>query len=434
MKKVKFLFTVSLLVLVVNCGGDDSSLLPVVAQPPPTQSPPPNQTPRSIVGINATPVATYQTAWSMDFLTDNRILISERGDVTVQQAGRLWLMSTGGDRAEVAGMPENTGIYYVLRSPDYDVSRLVYISYFEPGGPNEPRRGRNAADSRFKPEGLTVLRAQLDPSLASPTLRNVQVIWRQDQIVPIPTGFQISAYMAFSPDGQHLFICGGARDELAGIPDSDRPLGQPIRIQDLGNALGKTVRIFPDGTIPLDNPFVRTPGARPDIWTLGHRNVYGIAFAPDGRLWQTEHGPEGGDEINLITPGANYGWPVVSNGRNNGAATDDIPNHMPGDGFVAPRLTWDLARAPAGMFFYSGTQFAAWQGDAVVGGLRSRSLIRLRFNGDSVEVAQEIPMGMRIRHVSQAPNGDIWAIEDFALGPNGGGQGRVFKLDPIFGS
>jgi aldose sugar dehydrogenase len=434
MKNVKFLFTVSLLVLVVNCGGDDSTPLPVVVQPPPTQAPPPSQTPRSIIGVNATPVATYQTAWSMDFLTDDKILISERGDVTVQQAGRLWLMSTSGDRAEVAGMPENTGIYYVLRSPDYAVSRLVYISYFEPGGPNEPRRGRNAADTRFKPEGLTVLRAQLDPSLASPTLRNVHVIWRQDQIVPIPTGFQISAYMAFSPDGRYLFICGGARDELAGIPDSDRPLGQPFRIQNLGNALGKTARIFPDGTIPLDNPFVQTPGARPDIWTLGHRNVYGIAFAPDGRLWQTEHGPEGGDEINLITPGANYGWPVVSNGRNNGAAIDDIPNHMPGDGFVAPRLTWDLARAPAGMFFYRGTQFAAWQGDAVVGGLRSRSLIRLRFNGDSVEVAQEIPMGVRIRHVAQSPNGDIWAIEDFAIGPNGGGQGRILRLDPIFGN
>ncbi len=357
----------------------------------------------------------------MDSLTQDRILISERGDVSVQQAGHLWIMSTSGDRAEVAGMPENTGIYYVLRSPDYVTSRLVYISYFEPGGPDEPRRGRNAADTRFKPEGLTVLRAQLDPSLASPTLRNVQVVWRQKRIVPIPTGFQISAYMAFSPDGRYLFICGGARDEFSGI-------------QDLDNALGKTVRIFPDGTIPSDNPFVQTPDARPDIWTLGHRNVYGIAFAPDGRLWQTEHGPEGGDEINLITPGANYGWPIASNGRNYGAAIDDIPDHMPGDGFVAPRYTWDVSPAPAGMFFYRGTQFAAWQGDAIVGGLRSRSLMRLRFDGDSVQVAQEIPMGVRIRHVAQSPDGSIWAIEDFPIGPNGGGPGRILKLDPIFGS
>ncbi len=434
MEKIKLLFTASLLAIVVNCGGGDSSSSPTVVQPPPTQAPPPVQTPRSIVGVSATPVATFETAWAMDFLTNDRILISERGDVKVQQAGRLWVMSTSGNRTEVAGMPENTGIYYVLRSPDYAVSGLVYISYFEPGGPNEPRRGRNSGDTRFKPEGLTVLRAQLDPTLTSPTLRNVQVIWRQDQIVPIPTGFQIGAYMAFSPDGRYLFICGGARDELAGIPDPDRPLGQPFRIQDLSNALGKTVRIFPDGTIPLDNPFVQTPGARPDIWTLGHRNVYGIAFAPDGRQWQTEHGPEGGDEVNLITPRANYGWPIVSNGRNNGAATDDIPDHMPGDGFVAPRLTLEVARAPAGMFFYNGAQFAAWQGDAIVGGLRSRSLIRFRFNGDAVELAQEIPMGMRIRHVAQSPDGNIWVIEDFSLGPNGGGQGRIFKLDPIFGN
>lgn len=357
----------------------------------------------------------------MDFLTDDRILISERGDVRVQQAGRLWIMNPAGQRAEVTGMPVNTGIYYVLRSPDYATTGLVYISYFEPGGPDTPRVGRNAADMNFRPEGLSVLRARLDPTLTAPTLRDVEVIWRQDQIVPIPTGFQISAYMAFSPDGRYLFICGGARDEFDGI-------------QNLDNALGKTVRIFPDGSIPPDNPFVNTPGARPDIWTLGHRNVYGIAFAPDGRLWQTEHGPQGGDEVNLITPRANFGWPLVSNGRNSGAATDDIPDHMPGDGFTAPRFTWDTAIAPAGMFFYRGTRFAAWQGDAIIGGLRSQSLIRLRFDGEDVAVVQEVPMGVRIRHIALAPDGTIWAIEDFAIGPNGGGPGRVLRLDPVFGS
>jgi len=357
----------------------------------------------------------------MDFLTDDRILVSERGDVSVQEAGRLWIMSTNGDRAEVTGMPQNSGIYYVLRSPDYATSRLVYISYFELGGPNEPRVGRNAADTRFEPEGLTVLRAQLDSGLSSPTLRNVEVIWRQEKIVPIPTGLQIGAYMAFSPDGRYLFIGGGARDEFVGM-------------QNLDNALGKTVRIFPDGSIPSDNPYVRTPGARADIWTQGHRNVYGIAFAPDGRQWQTEHGPQGGDEINLITPGSNYGWPLVSNGQNYGAAADDIPDHAAGDGYTAPRYTWNIAPAPAGMFFYRGTQFAGWQGDAIIGGLKSRSLIRLRFSGDTVQVAQEIPMGVRIRHVSLAPDGSIWAIEDFPIGPNGGGTGRILKLNPVFGS
>lgn len=347
--------------------------------------------------------------------------MSERGDITIQQAGRLWIMTSGGDRVEVTGMPENTGIYYVLRGPDYDSTGLVYISYFEPGPPGTPRVGRNAADTRFRPEGLTVLRARLDPSLISPTLRNVEVIWRQDQIVPIPTGFQIGAYMAFSPDGRYLFIGGGARDEFEGI-------------QSLGNALGKTVRIFPNGGIPPDNPFVSTPGARGDIWTLGHRNVYGIAFAPDGRQWQTEHGPQGGDEVNLIVAGSNYGWPLVSNGNQNNEPSGDIPDHRPGDGFAAPAFTWATAIAPAGMFFYRGTRFAAWQGDAIIGGLRSRSLLRLRFSGENVEVAQEIPMNVRIRHVSQAPDGSIWAIEDFPTGPNGGGTGRILKLDPVFGN
>lgn len=417
MTKPGFLALALLGALVAGCGGEDASAPPPIAAPAPTPTPAP--TPRPITGVNAVPVATFTTAWAMDFLTNDAILISERGDVAVQEPGRLWIMSATGERAQVSGMPENTGIYYVLRSPDYATSRLVYISYFAPGGPDTPRRGRNAADQRFRPEALTVLRAQLDASLDAPALRNPQVIWQQEAIVPIPTGFQIGAYMAFSPDGQYLFIGGGARDEFEGI-------------QDLDNALGKTVRIFPDGRIPADNPFAGVAGARPDIWTLGHRNVYGIAFAPDGRHWQTEHGPQGGDEVNLIAPGGNYGWPLVSNRRNNGAQTNDIPDHAPGDGFVAPRFTWNVAPAPAGMFFYRGTMFADWQGDAIIGGLRSRSLLRLRFTGENVEVAQEIPMNVRIRHVSQAPDGAIWALEDFPIGPNGGGPGRVLRLEPVF--
>lgn len=406
------------------CGGGGSATAPSGPPDPapfPTPQPTATPAPKPIVSVTATAIATFETAWSMDFLTNDRMLISERGDVAVQQAGRLWVMSTAGAKAEIAGMPENTGIYYVLRAPDYATSRLVYVSYFEPGGPTEPRRGRNAADMRFNPEGLTVLRARLDATLSSPTLQNIEVIWRQEKLVPIPTGRQISAYMAFSPSGQHLFICAGARDELVGM-------------QALDNALGKTLRIFPDGSVPADNPFGSTPGARPDIWTRGHRNVYGIAFAPDGRQWQTEHGPVGGDEINLIVAGSNYGWPLVSNGRNAGMETDDIPDHTAGDGYAAPGYTWADAIAPSGMFFYRGTQFAAWQGDAIIGGLRSRSIFRLRMSGDMVEVAQEIPMGMRIRHVSQAPDGSIWVIEDFSTALNGGGLGRVFKIDPVFGN
>jgi glucose/arabinose dehydrogenase len=422
MRQIRLIALASFLAFFTSCGGDDNQLAsssPLVASPTPTPSSAPAAL--SITGVTSVPIATFETAWAMEFLTKDRILVSERGDVAVQQSGRLWVMSTEGARTEVTGMPENTGIYYVLRSPDYATSRLVYISYFEPGGSNTSRFGRNASDTRFKPESLTVLRAQLDPTLSAPALRNVRVIWQQEPLVPIPTGFQISAYMAFSPDGRYLFICAGARDEFVGM-------------QDPANAFGKTIRIFPNGDIPADNPFVLTPGARHDIWSLGHRNVYGIAFAPDGRLWQTEHGPQGGDEVNLITRGSNYGWPLVSNGQNYGSQTDDIPDHMPGDGFVTPRFTWNASPAPAGMFFYSGTRFAAWQGNAIIGGLRSRSLIRLSFSGDGVAIAQEIPMGVRIRHISQSPDGSIWAIEDFPIGPNGGGPGRILRLEPVFGN
>ena len=402
-----------------GCGGDDASpSAPPINTPAPAPTPP--ATPAAIVGIKATPVATFDTAWAMAFLTADRALVSERGDVAAQGPGQLWILDTDGTRAEVGGMPENTGIYHVVRSPDYATSKLVYISYFEPGGPDEPRRGRNAADLRFKPEGLTVLRARLDLDTPNPALASTQVIWRQEKIVPIG-GFQTSGYMAFSPDGRYLFICAGARDEFEGI-------------QSIDNALGKTVRIFPDGSIPSDNPFASTSGARADIWTLGHRNVYGIAFAPDGRQWQTEHGPQGGDEVNLITPGSNYGWPVASNGQNYGAASDDIPDHAPGDGYTAPAYTWYSSIAPAGMFFYEGSPFSSWQGDAIIGGLVSRSILRLTINGDTVSVAQEFPMNARIRYVALGLDGSIWAIEDFPTGPAGGGPGRILKIDPIFES
>ncbi len=189
------------------------------------------------------------------------------------------------------------------------------------------------------------------------------------------------------------------------------------------NTLGKIIRLFPDGSVPTDNPFVTTPAARPEIWTLGHRNQYGLAFDAFGRLWSHEHGPAGGDELNLVTRGGNYGWPNVSFGS--AYTGEKYPNPAPGDGYVMPSVDWTPAIAPAGMIFYSGAEFSPWRGDALVGGLQSRGLVRVRVSGSPIAEVQRIPLSARIRDVRQSPDGGIWVFEDAPTG-------RLLRLRPVF--
>ncbi len=208
-----------------------------------------------------------------------------------------------------------------------------------------------------------------------------------------------------------------AADKTLYVTAGERHQGAPA--QDITGTLGKIIRINRDGSIPADNPFVGTSGAKPEIWTLGHRNPYGLVFATDGRLFESEMGPEGGDEFNLIVRGANYGWRVVSEG-NDGAI---LPRHSTRPDFNAPLVSWTPVIAPGGMIQYTGQRFAGWNGDFVLAGLVGQGLVRVRVTGSTASEVARLALGARIREVEQGPDGAIWLLED-------GSTGRLIRLDP----
>nr|WP_315850283.1 PQQ-dependent sugar dehydrogenase [Qipengyuania thermophila] len=272
-------------------------------------------------------------------------------------------------------------------------TRTIYLSWAEAG----------AGDTR----GAVVGRGQL--VCASDTacrVENLAVIWRQK---PKVTGRgHYSHRIAVSPDERHLFVASGDRQKM-----------DPA--QDNGNTLGTIVRLNLDGTPAAGNPFAGRGSPTDQIWSFGHRNTLGLAFDADGRLWNMEHGPAGGDEINIVQPGANYGWPVASNGEHYDGRP--IPDHAPGDGFVAPVLTWTPATAPGNMILYRGTLFPGWQGHALLPGLRSEALIRVAITGTSAVEAARFPMNRRLRELVEAPDGALWLLED-------GENARLLRLTP----
>ena len=238
-------------------------------------------------------------------------------------------------------------------------------------------------------------------------LKDVKVIWRQ---APKVQGRGHYGHrLALSPDGKYLFIASGERQKF-----------DPA--QDMNSNLGKILRIFPDGTVPKDNPFYdATNPVKSQIWSLGHRNPLGLTFDDKGQLWNQEMGPRHGDELNLIKRGANYGYPKVSNGSHYDGR--DIPDHAPGDGFEAPKAFWVPAISPGGLMFYNADLFPKWKGSLFIGGLGGEALVRVKVNGENVEKADHWPMGARIREVEQGPDGAVWLLED-------GEKGRLLKLTP----
>ncbi len=217
--------------------------------------------------------------------------------------------------------------------------------------------------------------------------------------------------IAFDPAGRHLFLA---------VRDSARLSTDASGAQDPDRDLGKVLRLDLDGTIPADNPFANAGDLRGQVWTSGHRTAYGLAFAPDGRLWLHEMGPEGGDEFNLLEPGGNYGWPLVSNGNDYGGSP--IPRHETRPDFEAPALYWTPIIAPAGLAFYTGDMFPDWRGQALITGLRGRSLVRVSIRADgSARQIDRWDMGARIRDVAIAGDGAVWLIED-------GPDGRLLRL------
>lgn len=334
--------------------------------------------------------AEFNEPWAMTFLPDGDILVTEK-------SGTLLLVSADGQsKTAVAGVPEvayggQGGLGDIILHPEYENNAIVYLSYAE----------RDSSGNK----GAAVALARFILDTDTPTLADLKVIWRQH---PKVTGNGHYAHrMAFAPDGA-LFITSG-----------DRQKQKPA--QDWSQDLGKVIRLNPDGSVPSDNPFQDKGELAKSFWSLGHRNLLGIAFDKEGRLWTHEMGPKDGDELNLTLAGDNYGWPIVSWGDQYSGIT--IPDHDTRPEFNAPEVYWVPTIAPSGMIIYSGTMFSEWQGDVLIGGLASRSLIRVKISGDTAEEVERFDMGKRIREVEQAADGSIWVLEDKK-------GGRLLRLTP----
>jgi len=335
-------------------------------------------------------VADFDSPWAMTFLPDGRMLITEK-------AGALLLVSADGQRVQrVAGIPPvmsdgQGALKDVVLHPAFEQNRLVYFSYSE---------------ARDGAKGLALARGALVEG-ETPGLEAVETLLRATPYVDGNGHF--SGRIAFAPDGK-LFFASGERQKFDPAQDPQALLGKMLRLND-------------DGTPADGNPLAER-GFHPAIWSYGHRNLLGIAFDADGNLWAQEMGPRAGDEVNLILPGRNYGYPTVSNGDHYDGR--NIPDHSPGDGFEAPKVWWDPAISPAGLMVYSGKLWPQWGGDLFIGGLSSEALVRVDVDGLSATKGDQWPMDARIREVEEGPDGAIWLLEDGRQGS----QGRLLKLTP----
>ncbi len=339
-----------------------------------------------------TVVAGLEHPWALAFLPGGReMLITER-------PGRLRLLDAGGTlSAPIEGVPQvfaegQGGLLDVALSPDFARDRLVYLSYAEAG--TNGKAGTTVGRGRLSDDGRR--------------LENFQVIFRQEP--KLSTGNHFGSRLVFDRDG-HLFVALGENYER-------------MAAQDLGKLQGKVVRLYPDGSVPPDNPFVGRPGARPEIWSYGHRNQQGAALNPwTGRLWTHEHGPRGGDEINIPEPGKNYGWPLATNGIDYNFLPIPEARGKVAKGTEPPHYVWEKSPAISGMAFYDAERFPAWQHDLFIGALADQSLIRLELDGDRIAHEERLlkPLGARIRDVRQGPDGYLYVLTDE---PNG----RLLRL------
>ena len=270
---------------------------------------------------------------------------------------------------------------------------------------------------------------------AAPSLTGLQVLWRSGSD---GDGGQFGAIIAFAPDGQSLFLSSGERQRFTPAQDPNQALGKILHLTldgkpAPGNPWPGKIGVATAAIIdpPKNTGAAATAPSHPgaadlltpaETWSTGHRNPYGLAFAPDGRLWEHEMGPRGGDEVNLILPGKNYGWPNVSNGSNYDGT--DIPDHKPGDGYEPPKVFWNPSISPSGLIVYTGTEFPQWKGSILMGAMSGEGLIRIALNGDSATKADQWKLGMRIRDVAQAPDGTIWLLQD-------GDGAKLMKLVPV---
>jgi glucose/arabinose dehydrogenase len=339
-------------------------------------------------------VASFSTPWAMDFLPGSGVALTKMALLT-EREGKLWLVDTQtGAKQEVAGVPKvkvagQGGLGDVVVHPGFAGNQRIYLSFVEAGD-----GGTSGAALGY---GRLVL------GQGQPRIEGFRVIWRQQPKVDGDGHF--SHRIAFGPDGL-LYLTSGERQKF-----------DPA--QDMGGNLGKVLRLTDEGTPAPGNPWASRGGIAAQFWSIGHRNLLGIAFAPDGRLWETEMGPKGGDEVNLILPGRNYGWPKASNGSH--YSGQDIPDHKPGDGFEAPKVWWNPSISPGGLLIYTGDKFPDWKGDALIPALSGEALIRVDIDGEKATKTDRWDMGERIRAVDQGSDGSVYLTED---------EGRLLRLDP----
>ncbi len=333
--------------------------------------------------------------WALAFLPDGRMLVTER-------PGRMRIVSMRGEVGPpLAGLPAvdaraQGGLLDVVLDPKFSENAFVYWSYTEPG----PERTN----------GTAVARGRLGGAAGAERLDDVQVIFRQSTKLAGVAHF--GSRLVFARDGR-LFITLGDR------------FFRRDAAQRLDSHLGKVVRIEPDGRAPSDNPFVKTPGALPEIWSIGHRNVQGAALHPaTGVLWTHEHGPEGGDELNIDEAGRNYGWPVITYGVDYGSG-NKIGEGTAKPGMEQPVTYWVPSIAPSGMCFLTSDRYPGWQGHLFIGALRGRFLVRLELNGRKVVRQERLLEGAieRVRDVRQGPDGFLYLLTDMS-------DGRIVRLQP----
>lgn len=334
--------------------------------------------------------------WGMAFLPDGRLLVTERTTIRIVSADGTLSAPTRG--VPVVDPGDQGGILDIVLDPDFASNNLIYFTFSEPGDPPST--------------STAVARARLADLAGQPVLEGLTVIFSQRP--KLDSRQHYGGRLLFDGDG-FLFVTTGDRFIPAGRPQA----------QDLGSLLGKVVRIRSDGSVPVDNPFFGQRGAAPEIWSYGHRNVQGAAIHPvTGRLWTIEHGPRGGDELNLMERGADYGWPTISYGiEYTGAAiAGSISQH---ENMSQPRYYWDPVIAPSGMTFYNSDVVPAWRNSLFIAALRGRHLARLTLEGDRV-VGEErllINGNHRLRDVEVGPDGALWVLTD-------GPDAYLLKLTP----
>ncbi len=382
----------------------------------------PSNLPGSRPPFTTTDVATFDDPWAMVFLPGSNTAI------LTEKPGHVWLVDVAtGKKQPVGGAPRvvyggQGGLLDVVLAPDFANSGLVYLTYSEP--------------SANGGSGLALARARLVRDSNGARLDGLQRLWHDPAG---GEGGQFGAIVVFAPDGKTLFLSSGERQRFTPAQDISQPLGKILHLTLDGKpapdnpwagrtgAATVTVTDPPEDTEAAKHASGRQmkwpgPNLTPaEIWTLGHRNPYGLAFASDGRLWETEMGPQGGDELNLIIKGKNYGWPLVSNGKNYNDVP--IPPHSSRPDFMPPKLYWAPSIAPTSLLFYSGKLFPEWNGDGLIGSLAGQSLIHVRIRGDRASALEQWDIGKRIRFVGEGPDGAVYLLQD-------GKDGKLLRLTP----